>query len=144
MRTAGRAGSGFTLIELVVLITLLGMLAAFAVPKFVSLEMTARTAMVESMGQSVRSASALAHGLWLAQGGPATVPMEGNVVSIEHGYPRTADIAKAMFDHDGFDFDGEGRFRKIGAPAPDNCSVVYSGSIAAGDTPDVSVDISGC
>ncbi|MDH3841098.1 MAG: hypothetical protein OES78_09490 [Chromatiales bacterium] len=141
---ASRRGIGFTLIELVVLITLLGMLAAFAVPKFVSLELTARTAMVESLGQSVRSSAALAHGLWLAHGGPATVPMEGNVVTIEHGYPLTDDIAKAMHDHPGFDYDGAGRFRKIGAPAPDNCSVVYTGSTAAGDTPEVAVDISGC
>ena len=141
---ARRRGIGFTLIELVVLITLLGMLAAFAVPKFVSLELKARTAMVESLGQSVRSSAALAHGLWLAHGGPETVPMESSIVAIEYGYPVTDDIAKAMFDHEGFAYDGRGTFRKIGAPAPDHCSVAYTGATAAGDTPDVAVDISGC
>ena len=39
-----KAQTGFTLIELVVVITILGILAAFAVPRFASLEGQARLA----------------------------------------------------------------------------------------------------
>jgi len=45
--------SGFTLIELVVVITILGILAAFAVPKFIALDSQARTTVVNGLGGTV-------------------------------------------------------------------------------------------
>ena len=55
--------SGFTLIELVVVITILGILAAFAVPKFVALDSQARTATISGLAGSVKSAASLARSL---------------------------------------------------------------------------------
>ena len=71
---------GFTLIELVVVITILGILAAFAVPRFASLEGQARVAATQALAGSVRSGASLAHALWLAQGDPSStsVTMEGH------------------------------------------------------------------
>jgi len=54
---------GFTLIELVVVITILGILAAFAIPKFVALDQQARFATITGLGGSVKSAAALARSL---------------------------------------------------------------------------------
>jgi prepilin-type N-terminal cleavage/methylation domain-containing protein len=51
---------GFTLIELVVVITLLGILAAFAVPRFIAVSDTAERASIESFIGSIRSARMLA------------------------------------------------------------------------------------
>ena len=45
---------GFTLIELVVVITILGILAAFAIPRFASMEGQARTAAVQGLAGSLR------------------------------------------------------------------------------------------
>ena len=134
---------GFTLIELVVVITILGILAAFAIPRFVSLEVEARSAAIESLGGSVRSASALSHALWLAQGQPATVTVEGQTVNITDGYPTVADINLTLADTTGFTF-AAGVWQKTGANTPANCSVTYTAPANPGEAPGVAVDTSGC
>ena len=142
MRRMTKQG-GFTLIELVVVITILGILAAFAIPRFVSLEVEARSAAIESLGGSVRSAAALSHALWLAQGGPADVTVEGQTVAITDGYPTTASIGLTLADSTGFTF-AAGVWTKDGANTPANCSVTYTAPAAAGQAPGVATDTSGC
>ncbi len=141
-----KAVKGFTLIELVVVITILGILAAFAFPRFAALETEAREATVNGLAGSIRAASALAHSLSLVQGSPATVVMEGNTITMTNGYPDQDDIQDTLTEYTGFTLDTSGAattFTPTGATTAANCQVQYTGA-GVGGTPTITASTSDC
>ena len=91
------AQRGFTLIELVVVIVILGILAAFAVPRFANLDRQARISTVRSLEGTLRSGATLAHAQWMASGQPATVTLEGGqAITMVNGYPDGATIQRVL------------------------------------------------
>ncbi len=82
--------SGFTLIELVMVIVILGILAAVAFPKFANLSGDARKASITGTLGSIKSAAAIVHAKALVANlttGAQTVTLEGTAVTIIDGYP---------------------------------------------------------
>jgi len=101
----GNRNTGFTLIELVIVITIIGVLAAIAMPKFVSLQRDARIAKLQAARGAVNAAAAIVHAGYLTRGGIAdtaacpggggtatnaisgTLCTESGVVQMANGYP---------------------------------------------------------
>ena len=135
---------GFTLIELVVVIALLSILAAFAIPRYAGLEREARSATILGISGSIRSGAALVHGLWLSQG-VSPVVMEGNIINLTEGYPDATDVSATLADLTGFTVvvNGAGNQAVFSKTGRTNCEVVYNDALA-NSAPLISVDTSGC
>lgn len=123
-----RNQSGFTLIELVIVIVILGILAAAALPRFSDLSTDARLASLNGLAGSIRSAAAIAKSTQLAKGYASnlSVILENVTVNMASAYPTAASISSALGDYTGYSLAVSGTNATFTITGRTDCNVNYA------------------
>ena len=148
-----KRSAGFTLIELVIVIVILGILAVTAAPKFLNLQSDARSSTLKGMKAAMESSSSIVYSKAVILGkDTSTTPTAVDGIQTKYGYPTqtvggidkavdlsTGDWASAATST-GFAFWPADLASGVSA----SCNVNYEAPEASGSRPTITAKDSGC
>lgn len=138
-----KKNAGFTLIELVIVIIVLGILAATAVPKFINLQDDAKESALKGAEAAIHSAATIVYSKAAIDGienkASGSVTANGGAIAVVNGYPAAtaAGIFKAV-ELTGFGHAPSGDdyvfWQGDASTAPGTCQLTYSAAATSGAT----------
>jgi MSHA pilin protein MshA len=161
---ASRDQRGFTLVELIIIVLIIGILSALTLPRFINMSSEARTAKAQAILGAVRSASQVVRAAALVRnqtGASGTVSVDGISISTVYGYPQgllAANGASGIVDAAGLDTSGsnnDGVTLAGGGASPlaiqingardlATCAISYTQPTAASASPTITLTTTGC
>lgn len=157
--SANKNQSGFTLIELVIVITIIGILAATALPRYINMQSQARAAKAQAIFGSIKSAAALARANCMVDLAGLTSPstctatggttnMDGVAVEMVNQYPAATlggiiTAAQLNAGADGLSITA-GNPTVIDINGGTTCRISYTAATAGPVAPVITLNISAC
>lgn len=150
---------GFTLIELIIVIVILGILAVVAAPRFIDVSTDARLAQLDTLRASMISASKLVNYKARIENktdcaADPTVLMGTQTITLRCGYPcpHPSGIARAITAADDFRWVGGNCGGRLGAievqvsnaPTPSACKIRYTAARSIDTPPGITKTTTGC
>ena len=119
-----RLQRAFTFSELIIVVAALAILAAAAVPRFIAINSDIRAGAVDALAVNVQSSAQLVNRIWLSNGQPAMLTVDGQLLELRFGYPTEMSIGDVVINSGDFIF-RDGYFKHRESAAEQGCAVLY-------------------
>jgi len=144
--------SGFTLIELVIVIIILGVLSATAIPKFINLQDDAREGAMNGLKSSLESVVTLTYAKSAIQNveneNSATLSLGSSYINVRYGYPQAtqSNLRKVLnFTDDADGVSGEqGDWKMSGSGTAVTFTLYSDAETAELSEPDIEASVDIC